>query len=89
MPTAEVSTVSSSQQAARLLTAWVSRNPTGLREELRNSLHLDAVRTPQNWEEEERTQLLHAVASSIQQSSAGDPKLRCCVDLLRHLAEMR
>ena len=87
MPLAEL--VSPSDQAARLLTAWVSRNPAGLREELRRSRELDCGLGVRDLESEERVQLLRAVAAGIEQSPAEDPKLRCCLDLLRHLAEMR
>jgi len=89
MPLVETPAVSSTHRAVRLLSAWVSRDPGGLHEELRKSLEREALPVARSWEEEDRIQLLRAVATGIQQSPAGDPKLRCCVDLLRHLAEMR
>jgi hypothetical protein len=77
-------------QAARILAAWTSQNASGLHEELQRSLELSSTQTA--WGiVEERLQLLQAVTEGMQDApnplTAGDPKLRRCLDLLRHLAQ--
>ena len=77
-------------QAARLLAAWASGNPAGLREELRRSLELDCPGHPRSFQEEQ-LQLLRAAAEGMRfcldPLRQADPKLQRCLDLLRHLAE--
>ncbi|HEV3331720.1 MAG TPA: hypothetical protein VG096_12100 [Bryobacteraceae bacterium] len=79
-------------QAARILAAWTSQNATGLHEELRRSLELSEAQ-PAWGIQEERLQLLRAVTEGMQDAAdpltPGDPKLRRCLYLLRHLAETR
>jgi len=79
-----------SGQAARILAAWSSRNTVGLHRELERSL--DLYDEPDSSVEDERLQLLRAVTEGMRLSpdplTNGDPKLRRCVDLLRHLSQM-
>lgn len=84
------STRTPADQAARILAAWTSRNATGLHEELQRSLELSSAQAA--WGiVEERLQLLQAVTEGMQDATdpltTGDPKLRRCLDLLRHLAQ--
>ncbi len=88
----EPSILTPADQAARILAAWTSQNATGLHEELQRSLELSW--TPQaGCAEEERLQLLRALTEGMQDApdplTPGDPKLRRCLDLLRHLAQTR
>jgi len=90
MPQTTSSFVTPAYQAARILDAWSSRNSSGLHEELRRSMDLACPDQP--WSlDEERLQLLRAVAEGIQHApdplTTGDAKLRRCLDLLRHLAQ--
>jgi len=86
------STLTPADQAARILAAWTSQNATGLHEELQRSLDLSSAE-PAWGIHEERFQLLRAVTEGIQDApdplTPGDPKLRRCLDLLRHLAQAR
>jgi hypothetical protein len=79
-------------QAARILAAWTSQNATGLHEELRRSLALSSEQ-PVWGLQEERLQLLRALTEGMQDApdplTPADPKLRRCLDLLRHLAQTR
>jgi hypothetical protein len=83
-------TLTPADQAARILAAWTSQNATGLHEELQRSLELSAGQ-PAWGIQEERLQLLRAVTEGIKDVpdplTPGDPKLRRCLYLLRHLAQ--
>ena len=78
-----------SGQAARILAAWRSRNTVGLHEELERTRQLTEPRCPV---QEERLELLRAVTEGMRHSpdplTNVDPKLRRCLDLLRHLSQM-
>ena len=91
MMLATVTPMTPAYQAARILAAWRSQNATGLHQELQRSLELSADEQPRSFLEE-RCQLLRAATQGIQDApdplTAGDPKLRRCLDLLQHLAQM-
>ena len=78
-------------QAARILNAWRSRNAAGLREELERSLELPEDPKAGSMQEE-RCQLLRAITVGIKDSpnplTPDDAKLRRCLDLLQHLAQL-
>jgi hypothetical protein len=88
----EPSTLTPADQAARILAAWTSQNATGLHEELQRSLELSSAQ-PAWGVQEERLQLLRALTEGMQDApdplTPEDPKLRRCLDLLRHLAQTR
>ena len=77
-------------QAERILAAWASGDESLLRQELRKSQKLDGV--PARGLDEERLELLRAVAGGLLKSPGGlrqgrkDPSVRRCLDLLAHLA---
>jgi len=92
MPVTDLVSVTTAHQAARILAAWDSRNPAGLQVELQRSLNLCCP--DHSWGlQEERLQLLQAVAEGIQHAPdplvPGDRKVERCLDLLRHLVETR
>jgi hypothetical protein len=84
--------LTAADQAARILAAWTSQNATGLNEELRKGLELSSEQ-PAWGIQEERLQLLRAVTEGIKDApdplTTGDPKLRRCLYLLRHLAQTK
>jgi hypothetical protein len=90
MTLSERTPLTPASQAARILAAWTSQNATGFHEELQRSLELSAAQ-PAWGIQEERLQLLRAVTEGIQDIAdpltPGDPKLRRCLYLLRHLAQ--
>ncbi len=90
MATIDYLPMTPSGQAARILAAWSSRNSAGLHEELERSLRLSGE--PDSSVHEERLQLLHAVTEGMRHSpdplTAVDPKMRRCLDLLRHLSQL-
>jgi hypothetical protein len=85
----------STELAKALLKAWLEGEPSELQKELDHGCRLVSVATPvpDDTREEERRELLEAVATRMKafttlcENKPMDPALMLCLDLLLHLAQ--